>query len=71
LASTPAILEIAHQFLLFGVHRNHWLLASDVLLNPGVDVFKLRVAVRMVIPFFRLPVGLNILKWKCYFLTLP
>jgi hypothetical protein len=42
----PIILEITHQFFLFGVHRNDWLLETDILMNLGVDMFKLRVAIQ-------------------------
>ncbi len=34
-------------------------MAANVLLHLGVNMLKLRVAVRMVRPLFRLPVGLQ------------
>src|ERR1700694_329403 len=44
-----AVFEISYQFLLLGVDRNHRLASADILLNLGVDVLKLRIAVRMAI----------------------
>ncbi len=55
----PAILEGAHQFLLLGVDRDRRLPSAQAGPDPGVDVLELRVAVGVVRPFDRLPVGLQ------------
>jgi hypothetical protein len=54
-----AVFEVAHQFLLLRIHRNHWLPETDILFNFRVDMFELRVAVRVPVPLFRLPVALQ------------
>ena len=53
----PAILEIAHQFLLFRVHRDGRLPATLKAAHLLVDVLELCVAVGMLIPFARLAVA--------------
>jgi len=53
------ILEIPHQFLLFGVHRDGRLITILELTNPGVDVLELGVAVGMRRAFPRLAIGLQ------------
>ena len=55
----PAILEVAHQFLLLGVDRDRRLPRAQGGPDPGVDVLELRVAIGVVRPFHRLPVGLQ------------
>jgi hypothetical protein len=56
---TPAILEIADQFLLLGVYRDDWLVSSQTPFHLPVQVLKLSVTVRMLGPLVRFPVGLQ------------
>jgi len=58
-ALLPAILEITDQFLLLGVNGDDRLQALQVVGCGVVDIFELRVAVRVLPPFPRL---LNRLK---------
>jgi len=51
--------EVAHQFLLFRVHRDHRLATLLKAHGLSVDVLKLSIAVRMLIAFPRLAVGLQ------------
>src|SRR5437867_8289252 len=55
----PAILEVAHQFLLLRVHRDHRLFAGQETLHLAIDVFKLCVSVRVPIALSGLAVGLE------------
>jgi hypothetical protein len=48
---TARILEIAHQFLLFGVHRNNRLAVFQEGCGARVDVLKLRVSIHMLVAF--------------------
>jgi hypothetical protein len=48
---TTRILEIAHQFLLFGVHRNNRLAVFQEERGALVDVLKLRVSIHMLVAF--------------------
>lgn len=53
------ILEISHQFLLFRIHRHHWLAP---LLHPPhllADVFELGITIWVAIAFTRLAIGLQ------------
>lgn len=47
----PGILEVPHQLLLLGVHRDHGLTALLELLGAPRNVLELRVAVWMPCPF--------------------
>ncbi len=53
------ILEIAHQFLLLGIHRNGWFSGGDLLLHTLVDMPELGISVDMGAAFARLLVGLQ------------
>src|SRR5450759_1200991 len=53
------ILKITHQFLLFGVDRNHRLALFQIALRLAVDVFKLLISIRMLAPLQLLLVGLQ------------
>ena len=55
----PAILEIPNQLFLLRVYRDHRLSVSQTPLDPSIDVFKLRVAVRMLGALQHLAVGLQ------------
>src|SRR5271157_3415439 len=55
----PFVLEIAHQFLLLGVHRYHRLTDSDVAPGFVIDVLELGIAVRMGVSLLGLAVGLQ------------
>ena len=54
-----AVLEVADQFLLLGVHRDDWLAPPLIRLDPSVDVLELGVAVGMAAAFPGLAVGLE------------
>src|SRR6516165_10916939 len=53
------VLEITQQFLLFRVHRHDRLSPLLQATDLGIDVFKLRIAVRMRTPFPGLAIGLQ------------
>src|ERR1700678_1591132 len=48
---TARILEIAHQFLLFCIHRNNRLAVFQEGCGARVDVLKLRVSIHMLVAF--------------------
>ena len=54
-----SIVEIAHQFLLFGVHRDHRLAAALKGLHLRIDIGELGVAVGMRTAFLGFTVGLQ------------
>ena len=54
-----AITELAHQFLLFGIHRHHGLPLLLERLGPAVDVLELRIPIRVGAALERLAVGLE------------
>ena len=54
-----AVLEVADQFLLLGVHRDDRLAPPLIRLDPSVDVLELGVAVGMAAAFPGLAVGLE------------
>ncbi len=56
---TPCILEVFDKLLLLRVNRDGRLPGGPERLDPGVDVFKLRVAVRMVVALAGLFKALN------------
>jgi hypothetical protein len=53
------VFEVADKLLLLGVHRDRRLLFGLERLDPGVDMFELGVAVRVVTPVTSLAVGLQ------------
>ena len=53
------ILEIPNQFLLLGVHRNNRLAGAVLSNGLPIDVFKLCIAVRVLLAFTRFAVGLQ------------
>jgi hypothetical protein len=55
----PAVLEVSHQFLLLCVHRDHRLFAGQKAFNLAIDIFELRVPIRMAAAFLALPVRLE------------
>src|SRR5271157_2569794 len=54
--STPTL---THQFLLLGIHGDHWLLPAQRPLHFTVEVFELGVAIRMAGAFSGLAIGLQ------------
>jgi len=56
---TPSVLEVADQLLLLGGDRDGRLTCGLERLHLGVDVFELRVAIRMVRALTGLAVGLQ------------
>ncbi len=54
-----AIAELAHQFLLLGIDRDHGLPLLLERLGPPVDVLELRIPIRVRAPLERLAVGLE------------
>ena len=52
--SPPLFLKSPTQFLLLRVHRDDWLSALQEIIRRRIDVFELRVAIRMRHPFARL-----------------
>jgi hypothetical protein len=56
---TPAVLELADQLLLLGIHRDDRLLGGQRTSNGVVDVVKLRVAIRVIFPLAGLVVALH------------
>jgi len=56
---TARVLEIAHQFLLFRVHRNNRLAVFQKGCGARVDVLKLSIPVHMLIAFTGLAVRLQ------------
>ena len=50
---------VSDQFLLLGVHGNDRLGGAHLLGHAGVDVFKLRIAIRMLLAFNRLAITLQ------------
>src|SRR3989304_1676075 len=54
-----AIGIVSDQFLLLGVHGNDRLSGAYLLSHAGVDVFKLRIAIRMLLAFNRLAIPLE------------
>jgi hypothetical protein len=53
------ILEVADEFLLLGIDRDHWLTSPLMGLDSAVDVFELGVPVWMRETFFVLAVSLQ------------
>src|SRR5208283_1949652 len=53
------VIVVAEEFFLLGIHRDHWAVLRQGSFHRGIDVPKLRVAVRMVPPLLRLPVALE------------
>src|SRR6266849_10315241 len=53
------VIVVADEFFLLGVHRDHRAALRQASFHRGIDVPKLRVAVRMVPPLLRLPVALE------------
>src|SRR3989304_22269 len=51
--------KVSDQFLLLGVHGNDRLSGAHLLGHTGVDVFKLRIAIRMLLAFNRLAITLE------------
>jgi hypothetical protein len=54
-----AITELAYQFFLLGINRDHGLPLFLERLGPAVDVRKLRIPIRVGAPLQRLAVGLE------------
>ena len=57
--SLPSVFHVSQRFFLLGVDRDRWLPRSQKRANSLVDVFELGVAVRMLLAFNRLAVGLQ------------
>src|SRR5262249_12643924 len=55
----PALLEIAYQFALFRVDRDHWLSSALEGQHLVVDLLKLSVTIRVLTTFFGLSIGLQ------------
>src|SRR4030081_1407169 len=56
---TSAILEIAHQFLLFCIDGDDWFLPAQTPLHFAIEMFELGIAIRRIGPFLGLAVGLS------------
>ncbi len=56
---SPAVLEVADEFLLLGVHRDDRIARPQIRLGRGSDVGELGIAIRVVRSFARLAVGLQ------------
>jgi hypothetical protein len=56
---TAAILVFPHLFLLFRVHRDRRLTVLQERRRPGIDMLKLRIAIRVRRTLFRLAVRLQ------------
>ena len=57
--SLPSVFRVSQRFFLLRVDRDRWLPRSQKRANSLVDVFELGVAVRMLLAFNRLAVGLQ------------
>jgi hypothetical protein len=66
----PNILEIAHQLLLLGVHRNHRFPLLEIPLRLAVDEFKLLIPIRMLAPLqpllIRLQTVIQVMEQFCH-----
>src|SRR5260370_40102971 len=51
------VIVVADELFLLGIHRDHGAALRQASFHRGIDVPKLRVAVRMVSPLLRLPVA--------------
>ena len=54
-----SVIVVADEFFLLRIHRDHGAALRQASFHRGIDVPKLRVAVRMVSPLLRLPVALE------------
>ena len=55
----PSVEVASEQFLLLGIYRDHRLGSTHLLQHAGIDVFKLRVSIRMLLALNGLAVALE------------